>query len=137
MERKLKHERFMKEREAKLRLQTPPQINVGRELNIYTWGIHRRDECPVAVERQYDAEKLTGNRDHIHCPPDRLMHSPRFLSFAHAIVEDIETQNLNSIAIHCCKGQCRSVAVATISKACTRCQQSSIWKNNNQITSRV
>ncbi len=116
MDRKLKHERFMKEREAKLRLQTPPQINVERELNIYTWGIHRRAECPVKVERQYDAEKLTGNRDHMHINLELVMQSPRFRSFAHAIVEDIEAQNLYSIAIHCCKGQCRSVAVANYIK---------------------
>lgn len=112
MERRAKHQQFLQNRAGRLNLEIPTNITSHRPLHIYTWGIHARAVCPVAVEKQYNAEKLTGNRDHQHVEPRSLMQQDKFRAFAHAIVDDIETHDLARIAIYCCKGQCRSVAVA-------------------------
>lgn len=112
MERRLKHGLFEQQRRQKLRVEIPTCLHPQRQLTIYTWGMHRRTQCTEATERDYSAESLTASREHRSASPTDVMKHPRFLSLAHAIVEDVEKDNLHTISVYCCKGLHRSVAVA-------------------------
>ncbi len=101
-------------------------VDTKRKLHIYTYGTSFLFESPKGCQEVYNASVLRGNhKKHssefkelvkLRGTDLQIQHEvrecPIFYDFVKDLVEDIETRNLNTIAIICRAGHHRSVACA-------------------------